>query len=641
MSVQAGIWNFDGRPVHRELAVSFSEALKSQGPDDEGTYCKGNIAMLYRPFHTTAESWAEKQPYFSRRGYILTWDGRLDNRDELIADLGSLVRHQPTDVEIVATALDVWQTEAFCRFIGDWAVSIWRSEEQELILATDYMAVRHVFYHLKENSIWWSSDLGPLVLFSENKFRIDDDYIAGYIALAPDAHVTPYREIRQVAAGQFVRIRNGHVRAERYWRFNPKSRIRYKTDAGYEEHFRHLFRQAVRRRLRSDSPILAELSGGLDSSSIVCMADDILAKEGAPTPRVDTLSFCDQTEPNGDDFVFLQRIEEKRGRAGTHIDASRLGMSPDSLRYPDFTPLPGRLGNACQLEAERAAVVRDGGYRAILSGIGGDEFLGGVPNPRVQLADLIVQFRFVNLTKQLIAWSLAKRVPGIQLLSQSLLLLVPSALRCRLLKEAQVEPWIEEEFSKRTNLSLRQLGPKDIFGMWLPSRRADISCLIAMSNMIAKRMSPSLELEEARYPYLDQTLIEFLLSIPTSQLLRPSERRSLMRRSLVGIVPQEVLTRQTKQVGVRTPVVGLERNLEELQVAFQSALTSQKGYINQRRLFEALKAAKEGRKSNIPRLIKAVSLEFWLRDLNTLGLLNSDLEPPIGSLTPASLSVNA
>jgi len=149
------------------------------------------------------------------------------------------------------------------------------------------------------------------------------------LAHNPDAHLTPYLEIREVPPGQFVRVRDGSAVIDRFWRFSPTSRIRYKTDAEYEEHFRHVFRQSVQRRLRSDSPVLAELSGGLDSSSIVCMADDILAKEGAETSRLDTLSYYDKTEPSGDDWTYFQKVEAKRGRAGIHIDGSGLGTSPD------------------------------------------------------------------------------------------------------------------------------------------------------------------------------------------------------------------------------------------------------------------------------------------------------------------------
>ena len=242
----------------------------------------------------------------------------------LLPSLRSDLDASPTDVAIFAAAFDRWDTDCFRRIVGDWAVSIWKPEQRELLFAADYMAIRHIFYYLKNDRIWWSTDLSPLVLLSGDKFHIDDDYIAGYFAHDPDAHLTPYREIREVPPGQFVRIRNGSVSVERFWRFSPKSRIRYKTDAEYEEHFRHVFRQSVRRRLRSDSPILAELSGGLDSSSIVCMADDILAKEGAETPRLDTLSYYDKTEPNGDDCDLLSRRSSRsvEERASTLMAAN-------------------------------------------------------------------------------------------------------------------------------------------------------------------------------------------------------------------------------------------------------------------------------------------------------------------------------
>ena len=565
MSVQAGIWNFDGRPVDRKLLENLSDSLRQQGPDGESYYVDGSIALLYRPFHTTAESRREKQPYVSRRGFVLTWDGRLDNREVLIADLRSELDASPTDVAIFAAAFDRWDTDCFRRIVGDWAVSIWKPEQRELLFAADYMAIRHVFYYLKNDRIWWSTDLSPLVLLSGDKFHIDDDYIAGYFAHDPDAHLTPYREIREVPPGQFVRVRNGSVSVERFWRFSPKSRIRYKTDAEYEEHFRHLFRQSVRRRLRSDSPILAELSGGLDSSSIVCMADDILANEGKQLPRLDTISYYDDTEPNGDDSIYFQKIEQKRGRVGIHIDGSKVGSSAASLECSEFCPLPGALGVGQKLGDERADVVRRGGYRAMLSGIGGDEFMGGVPDPRAHLADLIVQFKLVSLAKQLTAWSLVKRRPWIQLLWQSAIDVLPASLGQYLVKEAKVEPWIRKDFAKRTRLAIRQLGVDEHFGLWLPTRRSCIGGVLLMASKLAKYTPPVSALEEARYPYLDQNLIEFILSIPASQLLRPGERRSLMRRSLAGIVPEEILSRRTKQVGARTPVLVLEKHWDELQ----------------------------------------------------------------------------
>ena len=631
MSVQAGIWNFGGAPADPGLLRDLTDSLKQQGPDGTSSYVNANVAMLYRPFHTTAESRRETQPRLSRRGFVLTWDGRLDNREELIAEFRSYLDPDSPDVDIVAAAFDHWETDCFPHIVGDWAVSIWRPMERELVFGADHMAIRHIFYYLKRDRIWWSTDLTALVLLSGDSFHIDDDYIAGYFAHDPDAHRTPYREIREVPPGHFVCVCNDSTHIERYWRFNPKSRIRYKTDAEYEEHFRQVFRQSIRRRLRSDAPILAELSGGLDSSSIVCMADDILAKEGAQTARVDTLSYYDKTEPHGDDWIYFQKVEAHRGRTGHHIDASKLGTDPAPLEPTAFNSLPGYLGSGRNLEAERAIVVRAGGYRVVLSGEGGDEFTGGNPVPYGLLADLIMQCKFITLVRQLTAWSLVKRRPWIQLLGQTLFSSLPPALAQYVARQAKIEPWIERNFAKRTGIRVKLLDVDEHFGFWLPTRRSYIGTLLLMANKMAKVKSPSEALEEYRYPYLDRDFLDFVLSIPADQLLRPGERRSLMRRSLSGIVPHEILSRPTKQVGSRTPIISLQNNLRELErLLLASSLGSRLGYINNTVLVSKIHAALNGETVHLVRLFRAVSLELWLRDLVLRRLID------VGSASPAS-----
>lgn len=634
MSVQAGIWNFDGKPIDGKLIDDLSESSKQQGPDGESRFVDGGVALLYRPFHTTAESRREKQPHFSRRGFVLTWDGRLDNRDELIAEFHNYLEANPTDVAIVAAVFDHLETDCFPRIIGDWALSLWKPQHRELIFALDYMAIRHVFYYLKQDRIWWATDLAPLVLLSGAEFHIDDDYIAGYFAHDPDAHLTPYREIREVPAGQFVRIRDGKALVKRYWHFSPKSRIRYKTDPEYEEHFRHVFRQSVRRRLRSDSPILSELSGGLDSSSIVCMADDVLAKEGAQTPRLDTLSYYDKTEPHGDDWIYFQKIETHRGRTGHHIDASKLGIAPASLESTEFNTLPGYLASGRDLEAERAAIVHRGGYRAVLSGVGGDEFLGGIPNPTAQLADLIVRCKPLKLAQQLMAWSLIKRRPWIHLLWDAVVDVLPPPVGRHFVKQAEIEPWIDSKFARRTKLAIKLIDADEHFGLWLPTRRSCIGGVLLMANKLAKWPSPTLQVEENRYPYLDQSLIEFILSIPATQLLRPGERRSLVRRSLACLVPEDVLSRKTKQFGSRTPIVGLERNIDQIQRAFDSSLSSRLGFINSAGFLEKLHAARNGEQIHITRMMRTISLELWLRDLGSRRLIANiaHMPAPLGAM---------
>jgi len=516
--------------------------------------------------------------------------------------------------------------------VGDWAVSIWSPETQELTLAVDYVACRHLFYWLQSRTVWWSTHLAPLVLLSRNRFHLDHEYVSGYLAGEPDTHETPYREIRQVPGGHFVRIRNGVAGIERYWHFGQQQPLlRYKSDEEYEEHFRQVFRQAVRRRLRTDTPVLAELSGGLDSSSIVCMADGVLRSEGQSlTPRLGTLSYYDTTEANGDDFEYLRKVEAARGQPGEHIDTATLRQSTDGFAPPDFSALPGPLGTMQKLERERAATVRNQGYRVTLSGLGGDELMGGIPDPSPELGDLLMRGRWFLLGKQLLAWSLEKRRPWPQLLWRAGTDLFPDGLRQLLTDRAKPDVWICANFGRRT----RWPRPVVVPGACRPAWRYYTYGVLGLARKLAKQASPKLALEEVRYPYLDQTLVEFVLRLPPGQLLRPGERRSLMRRSLRGIVPHEILSRRTKQFAERTPLAIMEKNWPELRRAFESSETARFGFIDESRFLAELEEARRGKPIHIVRVMKTIALEFWLKDLAKRGILaesgnNSPSDPSL------------
>ncbi len=456
-----------------------------------------------------------------------------------------------------------------------------------------------------------------------DRFTLNEEYIAGYLALYPEAHLTPYREIHGVPPGKFVSIQDGNATIRPYWVFNPRLRIRYKTDVEYEEHFRQVFRHAVRRRLRSDCPILAELSGGLDSSSIVCVADDILAKEGSETPRLDTLSLYDPSEPDGDERPYFAKVERKRGRNGHRLDVSTEKLTiPASLHH--FESRPGELGEAeGAIRDFRRCLIKQHNYRAVLSGAGGDELLGGIPDPAFQLADLIQQFRLPELAKQLTAWSLAKRRPWIQLLGEACALFLPLRLRAKLTWNAHEKPWIDAGFSQRQQLAVRRLGPNSDFGFRLWGQRAIAQTAVVASWQRASATDRSFQGAEKRFPYLDQNLLEFLLAIPASQLLRPGERRSLMRRALVDLVPQEILQRRTKATSARKIMTAVETNWQALEGILGEAVSPRLGFINPVRLRQSLSQGKNGDAPHLVGMMKAIALELWLRDVVQRGLVRN------------------
>ena len=615
--MQAGIWNFDGRPVSRELLATISQCTAAYGRDGEVTYRDGPVAMLYRPFHTTAESRLEQQPYSFGEDCVMTFDGRLDNRDDLLHALASPPNGSLTDVAIVAAAFECWGTDAFAKLIGDWALSIWNARGRELLLARDFVGIKHLYYYIASNVAVWCSHLEPLARCGD-QFSVCDEYVAGYLALWPDAELTPYCGIKCVGPGKWVRLSDRRATSRQYWRSSARREIRYSTDAQYEEHFRYLFRQSVRRRLRTDSPVLAELSGGLDSSAIVCMADDIRSREGQQIPRVKTLSYYDVNEPSEDDHVYFEKVEKKRGSVGFHID---LGSSRTTLALEgNSSPVVPGFELATDLRAARSKIVHSQGFRVTLAGVGGDELLGQALDPRVQLADLLITGRLRKLASQLTQWSLLARRPWIQLLLQSLALLLPSTFRSRLTAAARVDPWINKRFAREYKIGIRQLGIDCPSPLWLPSHRDHAQTL----TFLARRMNylaPTYE--EKRYPYMDRDLVEFLISIPTEQLLRPGDRRSLMRRALKDLVPLEVLNRRTKAGAARSYSVFLEDSWKVLEVVLTSLLSEQAGYLNQAQFRKVLVAMKAGQLSPyFVRVIKGLSLEMWLRATATRGLIS-------------------
>src|SRR5208337_2935747 len=222
--------------------------------------------------------------------------------------------------------------------------------------------------------------------------------------------------------------------------------IRYRSDGDYEEHFRTVFAESVRRRLRSDVPVMAELSGGMDSSSIVCMADSLLARGLADTPRLDTLSFFDEDEPNWNERPYFEKVEEKRGVTGCHIEVS--AQEQVIFESHGFTVSPGV--NLCPSQRTKAVaeLLISHGSRIVLSGTGGDEVLGGVPTPVPELSDLLAEARFRTLFHQLKIWALQKRKPWLHLIFEMIRGFLPPTFGSAS-RERRPASWLHPGFSKR------------------------------------------------------------------------------------------------------------------------------------------------------------------------------------------------
>ena len=605
--------NRDGRPATLESVYEFAGDSQADQYDGESSYVNGPVAMVYRPFHTTIESCNECQPHVSTSGTVITWDGRLDNRDELILELSRLLKEDHTDVAIVSAAFDYWGMNCFIRLLGDWSAVIYDKPTNTIVLARDFLGIRQLFYHITSRRLEWSSRLDLLAL-AHTPLTICDEWIAGYLAFHPDADITPYNEIKSVPPGKLVVLQHGRIKIETYWEFRSGHHTIYKHDAQYEEHYRHLFRQAVRRRLRSQSSILAHLSGGFDSSAIVCMADEIARESGVERPRVDTFSYFDTNEPEEDDLTYLAKVEARRGRRGLRIDLKGCGDSL-TFAYDTFVPVPGFMQRA-EISAGSSVLDLEERYRVVLSGTGGDEMNGQSLDPRIQMADMLCRFQFLRLFKNLTAWSLLiRKRPWIQLLFQTIVQLLPVSCRALLTQRGRVNPWISAQFARQQKISLRQLEALEMRGFPRPSARDAMQTLATLARRMTYVVPSKMEY---RYPYLDRDLVEFLTSIPLDQLLRPGQRRSLMRRALAKILPEDLLARETKAFAIRCYTVSLAKHWDQVLDVVNPSIGSKLGYLDQDGFRDALGAVRTGQAPlYLVRLLKALSLELWLRDVDT------------------------
>lgn len=621
MSVQFGRWNSDGRPVDRGYLQKAKDMLAPYGPDGQGAYIKDSAGILYRAFYTTKESRRENQPLVTPSGTVLCWDGRLDNREELLCEPGEPLTSSSTDLDIVAAAYEAKGTRCFANLIGDWALSVWEPKTQSVVLAKDPIGTRHLYYSFDKDQVTWSTILDPLVLLAGKTFTLEEEYIAGWLSFFPATHLTPYAGIHSVPPSCFVRLEPGRLTTTRHWDFDPSRRIRHKTDGEYEEHFRQVFREAVRRRLRSDSPVLAELSGGMDSSSIVCMADTIIARGGVEMPRLDTISCYDDSEPNWNEKPYFTKVEEKRGRQGCHIDVSKL---EDFLTEPGvqtFVATPGGDGGASSEAARQfAACIASQGNLVVLSGIGGDEVTGGVPTPVPEIADLLASCRFRALAHQLKVWALNKRKPWVYLLLEAARRFFPSFIvgvqKCK-----EPASWLKRDFVTRNRAAFRgyERGLK-LFGP-PPTFQENLSALDGLRRQLAIQALPSGRQYEKRYPFLDRALLEFLYAVPREQLVRPGRRRSLMRRALTGIVPEEVINRRRKAFVVRASLVAISEEWSRFNELAGSMVSESAGIVEAGMFLETLRLARYGQEIPTVTVMRTLGLESWLRNLSNRGIL--------------------
>ena len=625
MSIIFGLREPIGKAAEHLQLSHWATITNRYAPDGTFVYVNGRIGMGYQPYHTHERSRLDSQPAIDSHGNVVALDGRLDNHSSLCRLL-DIQKHTVTDSGIVLAAFERWGEDCFSRFIGDWAIALWSSRDQYLYLARDHAGTRTLYFEQSGGSVRWSTYVETFFT-GARKHVWDERYIACYLMCQPIRDLTPYAGIQSVPPAHYIVFHENQCRSVKHWQGTVAPEIRYQTDAEYEEHFLSLFRQSIERRTRTGEPVIAQLSGGMDSSSLVCMSDHIRREQGVlPEELIDTVSYYDDSEPNWDEKPYFTSVEARRGKRGVHIAVSLMDwpLTPgDPVR--GVSMFPGTDGFASKREADFNAAIAGKNYRAILSGIGGDELLGGVPNAYPELANYVFSGDLRRFLVRTAEWCTATRTPFVDMLRGTLRFASSLYIQPSIARKA-LPPWINSEL-KTICLDVHENRRRR-------DRRLGLSPLRLSNEMVWRsvletlpHLAPeALSRLEFRYPYLDRDLVQFLFAIPREQLVRPGRRRSLMRRALKALVPPEVLERRRKAFIVRGPIALIREREKAIADIVSRSWAIETGLVNLEPLKSGLDVVRRGQNLDWwPSLMRLFALELWIRsNPNTLALRPPD-----------------
>lgn len=610
MSIIYGELKSNGNVASTQELYDLAIATERCSPDGLFVRARGRVGMGFQPYHTHERSNLDFQPATDASNNMVVLDGRLDNYSVLCEQLHVEGESIP-DSQIVLAAFNCWGEECFSRFVGDWAIALWSDSEQSLYLARDHAGARTLYFEQAGSAVRWSTRLGTF--FSGGRSHtFDDRFAARYLACQPVCDLTPYTTIRSVPPAHYLKFHDYQLIQRSHWEWLAKEGIRYKSDSEYQEHFLWLFRQSVERRTGPGAPVLAELSGGVDSSAIVCMFDAITGSGGRDSAVLNTVSYYDDTEPTWNERPYFSIVEQQRGKSGFHIRTSFDQWSCAPLACPCPVYLPGLDSLTFDRERALAEVLRIQGSRVVLSGIGGDEVLGGIYHPTADLAELLFSRNVACVAQRALEWCLVERSPILHMIERLVAYLArlswkpyPTLPR----QPSWIHPRIGDHCRQRRHPCLPRWRP----GL-NPSRIENAITWWALLETLPHLPDHPSRRYEYRYPYLDRDLVDFLLRIPRGQLVRPGERRSLMRRSLKGVVPVAILEHRRKAFITRGPLAALRRESGALRGLFNDPVTAKMGYVLQpaiRAAFDSISASHDAQ--SLPTLMRAVSLELWLR----------------------------
>jgi asparagine synthase (glutamine-hydrolysing) len=600
-----------GAPPEVETVAAMARSLDHRGPDGDGAFSDEGVALGFRRLAIIDLSEAGMQPFASDdRALQLQHNGEVYNYRELRRELegrGHRFR-SATDTEVILRAYEEWGDPCVERFNGMWAIALWDGRQRRLFCSRDRFGVKPFYYRWDRERFEFASELkafaGPL---APNLSAVRDYLEQGYVDHTDE---TFFAGIRKLPPAHSLVVDQRGLHVERYWKLEPGD----EPNGDAAEEVRELFLDAVRLRLRSDVAVGTCLSGGIDSSAIVCAVDHLLRTE------------AENARPVGDrqrtfTAYFEGRGFDERPYAGAVVERTRsqpqwvtfgsdelVDALPAIVRAQD-EPF-GSTSIVAQWFVMRAA--RDAGLKVMLDGQGADETLAGYHGYFGPFfADLLRGGHLRELGAELRAY---RTVHGAGVGATAVALARPFlpervrwAARGRVKGgSALVHPDLPPSIAEGANGGGGYLRRQ----MHLILTRRGLPELLHYEDR--NSMAHSLE---ARVPFLDVRLVELLFSLGASDLIDRGRTKAVLRRALGDLLPPVVRDRVDK-LGFVTPETDWLRNgLGTLAAdVFASQAFAERGFVNAATARRRLEQHRAGERTAGNELWRALCVELWARE---------------------------
>lgn len=553
MSAVAGLFQRDGRPLEAGTLEPMVAALAHRGPDAVGTWCEGPIGLAHGLLLTTPEGSRQRPGLVSAESrLVLSADARLDNRSELIVALGLAGRlsGEISDGELILGAYERWGDCAPERLLGDFAFAVWDSRRHVLFCARDRMGVRPFYYFASPRTFAFASEIKSLLALPVVPRRLNEARVADHLgATVADKTSTFYQDILRLPPGHCLSVGHEGLDQRRYWALDSTREVRHESDRAYAEAFRAHFVDAVRCRLRAVAPVGSTLSGGLDSSSVACVARELL--QGNGDGRLHTFSAIFPGLPRADELRLINAVLRDGKVVAHHVRADVIDPLTDlHCALPDLDEPSYSTVTLLYRSLFRQA--QQHGVRVLLDGLEGDTTVShGTAYP----LELARTGRWMALGTEVIAFAQMGQLSSGRLLWQTVRPLAPRWIRRlgrRLGRQEQApgDVVLRRDLVQRTGLEERLEARREEWRKGVQTARQDhwrrIDSPLVTQAIESVGAAASAFSIEPRHPFLDSRLVEFCLALPGRQTLRRGATRVVMREAMVGVLPEEIRWRQGK-----------------------------------------------------------------------------------------------